>query len=168
VLKFDVLAFAFHIPGSKNGSAVGWDLRSLKKAFEVFHPHPPSDVTCVASHPTQPSAAVGYCNGDVALFDVRGLGSLFHVMPLHTDQCRSVQFSPNGAYVATAAFDCSVVIAEAASLAPTKVMTYCVIFISNLPTDLLRSNCMLTETRWCRRTGILPCRCCSLAVSTRV
>ncbi len=100
---------------------MGWDLRSLKKAFEFSHPHAPNDVTCVAAHPSRPSAAVGYGNGDVALFDVRGPGSLLHVMPLHTDQCRSVEFSPNGAYVATAAFDCSVIIAEAATLAPTKV-----------------------------------------------
>jgi WD40 repeat protein len=102
---------------------VGWDLRSLKKAFEVPHPHAPNDVTCVAAHPSRAAAVVGYGNGDVALFDIRGQGSLLHVMPLHTDQCRSVEFSPNGAYVATAAFDCNVVIAEASTLEPTKVAT---------------------------------------------
>ena len=100
---------------------MGWDLRTLKKAFEFSHPHAPNDVTCVAAHPLQAAAAVGYGNGDVALFDVRGSGSLLHLMPLHTDQCRSVEFSPNGAYVATAAFDCNVIIADASTLAPTKV-----------------------------------------------
>ena len=78
---------------------MGWDLRTLRKAFEVTHPHSANDVTCIAAHPSAPAAAVGYANGDVALFDVRGQGSLLHVMPLHTDQCRSVEFSPNAAYV---------------------------------------------------------------------
>ena len=86
-----------------------------------MHPHVPNDVTCVAAHPSRAAAAVGYGNGDVALFDVRGQGSLLNVMPLHTEQCRSVEFSPNGAYVVTAAFDCNVVIAEASTLEPTKV-----------------------------------------------
>ncbi len=78
---------------------MGCDLRTLRKAFEVTHPHSANDVTCIAAHPSAPAAAVGYANGDVALFDVRGQGSLLHVMPLHTDQCRSVEFSPNAAYV---------------------------------------------------------------------
>ena len=78
---------------------MGWDLRTLRQAFSLPHPHAANDVTCVAAHPSRAAAAVGYGNGDVALFDVRGQGSLLHVMPLHTDQCRSVEFSPNGACV---------------------------------------------------------------------
>jgi WD40 repeat protein len=152
-------------PGSKNGSTVGWDLRSLKKAFEFSHPHAPNDVTCVAAHPLRAVAAVGYGNGDVALFDVRGAGSLLHVMPLHTDQCRSVEFSPNGAYVATAAFDCNVIIAEASSLAPTKVaaLSCCPLALAHI----FCSNCTHTGTRLCKRTGTLLSRFCSLAASTR-
>jgi WD40 repeat protein len=148
---------------------MGWDLRTLKKVFEVPHPHVPNDVTCVAAHPSRAAAAVGYGNGDVALFDVRGQGSLLHVMPLHTDQCRSVEFSPNGAYVATAAFDCNVVIAEASTLEPTKVaapLPLCSLFPCFLLT-FLRSNCMRIGTRWYRLTGILPFRCCLPAASTR-
>jgi hypothetical protein len=165
LLRASVTLKSCNTPGSKNGLTVGWDLRTQKKAFEFSHPRAPNDVTCVAAHPLRAAAAVGYGNGDVALFDVRGPGSLLHVMPLHTDQCRSVEFSPNGAYVASAAFDCNVIISEASTLAPTKVQRLLVLPLA--PANLICSNCTRTGTRLCRRIGILLSPFCSLAASTR-
>ena len=110
ILSVAVVSDTIIVSGGQDKTVRLWDTRHTRCLHTIKVPHPAASLSTFGNH-----IAISQLDGSCCLHDLQTLKSIGTVHP-HTDECRTVRYSPTGQWLLTGSYDGTVCVTNVPSL----------------------------------------------------